>query len=335
MISASTSFPENNLILSQAKVTTASNNETSTTSLLRKIGLVLIATGTVVAIAGIVGLTLVGCVSFTLGATVAGITLAITGLAMQILFSEKKKETLFQKTTEGLPECPEVTFDELQWEELMHTERKIVTEEKLSWKKYYGQYCGAYLYNQSMGALGWHAWDTILRIPESKTQIVLGALPIKSALLSRQDLETLKAEGIEAILSVTELFENQTTDGITSNPITPEEWVEADILQLQLGTPDFETIPLKTIQRGVEFIRWNIENGRSVYVHCKAGRGRSALILMCYLIRYQDMSSKQAYAHVQEHRKQAGFSGDKYASLLDYENRVQNDLKKVNIENLV
>jgi len=35
---------------------------------------------------------------------------------------------------------------------------------------------------------------------------------------------------------------------------------------------------------GVEFIKKNIVNGGVVYVHCKAGRSRSATLVGCYLM---------------------------------------------------
>ena len=38
------------------------------------------------------------------------------------------------------------------------------------------------------------------------------------------------------------------------------------------------------LQQGVEFIKENLTNGGVVYVHCKAGRSRSATLVGCYLM---------------------------------------------------
>lgn len=58
----------------------------------------------------------------------------------------------------------------------------------------------------------------------------------------------------------------------------------ASIDELYLPTIDFTPPRLEDIQRGVDFIQRHASGGRKVYVHCKAGRGRSATIVMCYLI---------------------------------------------------
>ena len=64
---------------------------------------------------------------------------------------------------------------------------------------------------------------------------------------------------------------------------------------------------LKTRNKGVEFIHWNIKNGRSVYVHCKSGKSRSFLIVVAYLIKYLDYTAENAMNFVKSNRIQAGF----------------------------
>ena len=39
------------------------------------------------------------------------------------------------------------------------------------------------------------------------------------------------------------------------------------------------------IQRGVAFIEEMNQNEKTVYVHCKAGRGRSTTLVACYLMK--------------------------------------------------
>lgn len=45
--------------------------------------------------------------------------------------------------------------------------------------------------------------------------------------------------------------------------------------------------------------------GRKTYVHCKAGRGRSTTLVVCYLIKYFGHSPEEAYTFVRERRPQA------------------------------
>lgn len=56
--------------------------------------------------------------------------------------------------------------------------------------------------------------------------------------------------------------------------------------QLRLSTVDLTGVPsLENLHRGVEFALRHRERGGSVYVHCKAGRSRSATLAAAYLIR--------------------------------------------------
>lgn len=56
--------------------------------------------------------------------------------------------------------------------------------------------------------------------------------------------------------------------------------------QLRLSTVDLTGVPsLQNLHRGVEFALQHRERGTSVYVHCKAGRSRSATLAAAYLIR--------------------------------------------------
>lgn len=44
--------------------------------------------------------------------------------------------------------------------------------------------------------------------------------------------------------------------------------------------------------------------GEVTYVHCKAGRGRSTTLVICYLIREMRMCPQEAYAFVRQKRPQ-------------------------------
>lgn len=238
-------------------------------------------------------------------------------------YPEKFSNCQSLEATDTLPYCPEEFFNDIEWETLMETCAKL-NPESPSLSKYYLYYTLSLGCNQTMSLAGnWNFWDTIFEV--GTTKIVLGALPLTIGAMGyvmRNDMEKLKTEGIEAVLSVVEVFEN-TSPGFIASPITPAEWKDNNIKQLQLPTPDFQTISLELIQRGVEFLRWNLINNRSVCIHCKAGRGRSALILMCYLIKYHGFTAEEAFNLVRKNRNQAGFKQNdpKYITLLDFERR--------------
>ncbi len=96
--------------------------------------------------------------------------------------------------------------------------------------------------------------------------------------------------GITHVLSVVEDFElsiqsSQWQDGGITNQIVPVE--------------DFHAVPLETIKSCVENLRQLLMSGKKVYIHCKGGRGRSATIVICYLLKY-GLSDGTQFQSVQE-----------------------------------
>uniref|UniRef100_A0A803MPS6 Tyrosine specific protein phosphatases domain-containing protein n=2 Tax=Chenopodium quinoa TaxID=63459 RepID=A0A803MPS6_CHEQI len=56
-----------------------------------------------------------------------------------------------------------------------------------------------------------------------------------------------------------------------------------------LYAPSFDDI-----NRAVDFIHHNAACGRATYVHCKAGRGRSTTVALCYMVKYKQMTPSTA-----------------------------------------
>ena len=74
--------------------------------------------------------------------------------------------------------------------------------------------------------------------------------------------------------------------------------------QLWLPTTDFQPPTLEHIQQGVEYIQTRLQptpTGK-VYVHCKAGRARSATIVLCWMVKYRSMTPEEAQRRLLEAR---------------------------------
>lgn len=118
--------------------------------------------------------------------------------------------------------------------------------------------------------------------------------------------ELIKRENVIAVISMNEDHELKVFVPNT------EEWARLGVEFLQLPTRDFVEVPsLEHLKKGVSFMERYVEFGQSVlttngdcnntnqqpssssaaplkptvYVHCKAGRTRSATLVACYLVK--------------------------------------------------
>ncbi len=108
--------------------------------------------------------------------------------------------------------------------------------------------------------------------------LYLGRLPLKNT----GDDIAIQKEGISAVLTMTERFEN-TTSSLVADPVRPEEWQQLGIKHEQIEIQDFTPPREAELERAVAIVSNWLKNGEKVLVHCKAGRGRSAEVVIAYL----------------------------------------------------
>lgn len=80
----------------------------------------------------------------------------------------------------------------------------------------------------------------------------------------------LTARGVTAVVNLRDEFDDQIAG------LAPTRY-------LYLPTIDDEAPTLEQMQSGVDFIAEELQNGGSVYVHCKSGVGRAAIMAAAYL----------------------------------------------------
>jgi atypical dual specificity phosphatase len=122
-------------------------------------------------------------------------------------------------------------------------------------------------------------WD---RVDE---HVVLGALPLAA------DVPRLQAEGVRAVLNMCAEY---------AGPVAAYE--RAGIVQERLPTEDFTPPTLQDVEGSVAFIAEHAAHGETVYVHCKAGRGRSATVVLCWFIAAHRLTPEAAQARLQGKR---------------------------------
>src|SRR5262249_12558376 len=106
---------------------------------------------------------------------------------------------------------------------------------------------------------------------------------------SAEDLDWLRRQGIELIVSLTE-------DRLR------RDWVnDAGLLVFHEPIPDMEAPSQEQLDRCVSVLERAMKQKLGVAVHCGAGLGRTGVILACYLIA-QGMTAQNAMARVRRLR---------------------------------
>ncbi len=118
-------------------------------------------------------------------------------------------------------------------------------------------------------------WDRV------DPQLIVGAYPFA------RDVEGLHAEGVRAVVNTCEEYAGPQS-----------EYQRLGIEQLRIPTTDFTHPSLADVDKAVEFVQRHIGNGDTVYIHCKAGRARSATVALCWLMKYRDMTMDQGQAEL-------------------------------------
>ena len=73
---------------------------------------------------------------------------------------------------------------------------------------------------------------------------------------------------------------------------------ELGIACLRLPTIDFSSPNLRQVEEGIAFIAAQASCDHRTYVHCKAGRGRSATLVLCWLMTRYGMTPGRAQARL-------------------------------------
>ncbi|CAJ1943288.1 unnamed protein product [Sphenostylis stenocarpa] len=134
--------------------------------------------------------------------------------------------------------------------------------------------------------------------------ILLGAVPFPI------DVPHLKELGVRGVITLNESYE-------TLVPTTL--YYTHGINHLVIPTRDYYFAPsLHDIRRAVSFIHENALSGRTTYVHCKAGRGRSTTVVICYLVHHKMMTPDVAYDYVKSIRPRVLLASSQWKIVQEY-----------------
>ncbi|XP_062505765.1 phosphatidylglycerophosphatase and protein-tyrosine phosphatase 1-like [Corticium candelabrum] len=114
--------------------------------------------------------------------------------------------------------------------------------------------------------------------------VLLGALPLR-----RHADELVEKHSIKGVISINESYETRFFT------FSPEEWASRGIEYIRLDVREYFYAPsLLQISTALNMIERLKKMDHNVYVHCKAGRGRSATLVACYLMKDQKLNPQEA-----------------------------------------
>jgi len=117
--------------------------------------------------------------------------------------------------------------------------------------------------------------------------LILGAMPFHVM------VPTLYREGVRAVVNTCDEWEG---------PVSA--YREHNIKHHWTPVIDYTSPTEDQIEKAVEFMRKTAERGDTVYLHCKAGKGRSVTIAICYLMITYQISAQNALKMIIQQRPQ-------------------------------
>lgn len=128
-----------------------------------------------------------------------------------------------------------------------------------------------------------------IQIGRTSGKLFLGAIPNR---LTSDGEKLANYEKVGAVLSLNEPRERRPTG--LSLPYQAEDWKAMGVEYKMLNIHDHTLLDNESLDQAADFIYENIKAGKSVYVHCRAGVGRSAMAIAAYLIKYEYKTAEQA-----------------------------------------
>lgn len=149
---------------------------------------------------------------------------------------------------------------------------------------------------------------------EINDNIILGGIPLQN----KNHPKKFQEMGVTDVICLAEEFELKTTTCVTT-PVSPSTWQQQGIQFKHLPAKDFLPVSMETLDQAVARMHEIVDRKRGkVYAHCKAGVGRSAMVVICYLIKHKGYSAEAALAFVKAKRPSINLNTDQRARIYEY-----------------
>lgn len=150
-------------------------------------------------------------------------------------------------------------------------------------------------------------WD-----PIGRTGHYLGALPLDNL----GHYEQIRQSGINGVLVLLEDFERH--EGWFNRPVNASQWAVANITVHWVDARDFHPLNRTQFDDAVQWLFKETAAGRNVYVHCKAGRGRSASVVIAFLMILLEWEYDTAHRYISLMRPRVNIGERQRDAIRDY-----------------
>jgi len=171
-------------------------------------------------------------------------------------------------------------------------------------------------YNVILEKIGYTQWWNEVKItpvveegqpPRTFPTLLLGALPFSS------QLARMKSEGVERVVSMNEKHELSSS---FINLPSVADYKAFGMTRLNTSVCDFTGAPsIEEIESVISFI--GASPGK-VYVHCKAGRCRSAVIVVACKVKFEKKRPRDAFYEVKAQRHHIVFHSTQWRRMEEY-----------------
>ena len=152
-------------------------------------------------------------------------------------------------------------------------------------------------------------WFEHFSFSEVAENLVMGAYPQDA-----EDVAALRADGITRVFNVVQDVEYDPG----ARDACSAALAEAGMKERRLELVDYGSLPAPQIEEAAQAVVAWLDAGERVYVHCRAGWQRSAVIVAAFLVLRESMTPRQALAVMRERRPQADPLPHQRADLLDW-----------------
>jgi atypical dual specificity phosphatase len=129
---------------------------------------------------------------------------------------------------------------------------------------------------------------TVTGRPDNFSWLIKNKLAGSAIPTSFDEVQWVMEQGIKSIVTIRE------------EPLD-ESWTK-DVKYIHITSNDMSVPDFNDLVEAIDFIHQRITNDEPVMVHCLAGKGRTGVILACYLVKHENMSADEAIEKVREIR---------------------------------